>query len=161
MPRLVIRTSANMIVCQVVNFNPDGDKIVASASSRDLKKIGWNFHPGNLPSAYLAGLLLGQKAKKAAKSAVLDLGLQPSRRGSRIYAALKGVLDAGFTVPSSKECFPTPERTSGKHIEDYAKKLKENQELYKKQFSECIKNGAKPEELCSRFEELKKKILSM
>ncbi|HII72680.1 TPA: 50S ribosomal protein L18 [Candidatus Woesearchaeota archaeon] len=161
-PVLVLRMLSNTIVCQIVEFNPDGDRIVAAASSRDLKKIGWAGHPSNTPSAYLTGLLLGQKAKKKKVSfAILDIGFHTSRKGSRVYAALKGALDAGLDVPHSDDALPSAERISGKHISAYADKLKQDQEAYKRQFSGYLKQGAKPEELSSKFEEVKKKILTM
>jgi large subunit ribosomal protein L18 len=91
-----------------------------------LKKIGWT-KTGNVPAAYLTGLLAGKKAKeKNVTEAVLDLGLQTSTKGSRIYAALKGVLDAGINVPHSKDILPSEDRIIGKHIsEEIAKQFDE------------------------------------
>ncbi len=159
--RLVIRRLLGTIVCQLVDYHPDGDKVLFAVSSRDLRKLGWKGHAANTPSAYLTGLLLGKKAVAGGiKSAILDIGLHNSMKGSRIYAALKGVLDAGLNVPSSEDSLPSDERVSGKHIEDYAKKLK-GSPAYEKQFSLYIKAGLKPEELSSSFEDVKKKIISM
>ena len=42
--------------------------------------------------------------------------------GSKLYAALKGVVDAGITIPASEEIFPSDERLSGSHIPDADKK---------------------------------------
>jgi len=122
--RLVIRKSLSNISVQLVNFNPNGDQTVASAVSSELKKFGWT-KTGNIPAAYLTGLLAGKKAKeKNVKEAVLDLGIQTSTKGSRIYAALKGVLDAGVNVPHSKDILPSEDRISGKHIsEEIAKQF--------------------------------------
>jgi large subunit ribosomal protein L18 len=116
--RLVIRKSLSNISVQLVNFNPNGDQTVASAVSTELKKFGWT-KTGNIPAAYLTGLLAGKKAKeKNVKEAVLDLGIQTSTKGSRIYAALKGVLDAGVNVPHSKDILPSEDRINGKHISE-------------------------------------------
>ena len=122
--RLVIRKSLSNISVQLVNFNPNGDQTIASAVSSELKKFGWT-RTGNIPAAYLTGLLAGKKAKeKNVTEAVLDLGLQTSTKGSRIYAALKGVVDAGVNIPHSKDILPSDDRIKGKHIsEDVAKQF--------------------------------------
>ena len=120
--RLVIRKSLSNISIQFINFKPSGDETIASASSKELKKIGWS-KCGNIPAAYLTGLLAGKKAReKNIKEAVLDLGLQTSTKGSRLYAALKGVLDAGIIIPHSKEILPSEERIKGKHISEEVSK---------------------------------------
>ena len=41
-PRLVVRKSLKNISAQIVLYNPQGDKIVAAASTKELKKLGWN-----------------------------------------------------------------------------------------------------------------------
>ena len=124
--RLVIRRSVSNICVQLIKFNSKGDQTVAQAHSIDLKKLGW-LKGGNVPAAYLTGLLAGKKAKeKKIEEAVLDLGLQTSTKGSRLYAALKGVLDAGVNVPHSEEILPSQERIMGKHMsEDVPKKFEE------------------------------------
>jgi len=117
-PRLVIRKSLENIRVQFIGFSAGGDKTTASAFSAELGKLGWKSGLGNLPAAYLTGLLAGTRAKKAGISeAVFDLGLQTSTKGSRIYASLKGVVDAGLSVPHSEEILPSEERISGKHIQ--------------------------------------------
>ena len=52
----------------------------------------------------------------------MDTGLHASTKGSGIYAALKGVLDAGLTINHSEENLPPQARIEGKHIEAIAKK---------------------------------------
>jgi large subunit ribosomal protein L18 len=114
--RLVIRRSLSNISVQFINFMPAGDQTVAEANSTELKKLGW-IRTGNVPASYLTGLLAGKKAKnKKIEEAVLDMGLQISTKGSRIYAALKGVLDSGIKVPCSEEILPSEDRIRGKHI---------------------------------------------
>lgn len=120
--RLVIRKSLNNILLQIVEYSPDGDKVLISTHSNQLKKFNWKFHRSNMPSAYLTGLLCGMKAKsKKIKEAVLDIGLSKNVKKTAIYAALKGVIDAGLKVPASEEVFPSEDRISGKHISDYKK----------------------------------------
>jgi len=116
--RLVIRKSLSNISVQFVNFKSSGDETIASAVSAELKKFGWT-RGGNTPAAYLTGLLAGKKAKeKNIKEAVLDIGLQTSTKGSRLYAALKGVVDSGISVQHSKDILPSDDRIRGKHISE-------------------------------------------
>jgi large subunit ribosomal protein L18 len=124
--RLVIRKSLSNISVQFVNFKPEGDETMASAVSSELKKLGWT-RSGNLPAAYLTGLLAGKKAKeKDITEAILDLGIQNSTKGSRIYAALKGALDAGVNIPHSDDILPSDERIKGEHIsKDVVKQFEE------------------------------------
>ncbi len=120
--RLVIRKSLNNILLQIIEYSPDGDKILISTHSNQLKKFDWKFHKSNIPSAYLTGLLCGMKAKsKKIYEAVLDIGLSRNVKKTAIFAALKGVIDAGLKVSASEEVFPSEDRISGKHIADYKK----------------------------------------
>ena len=153
--RLVIRRSLNNINVQFVEFNPEGDKVLASANSKELtKRFGWKAG-FNTSSSYLTGLLAGLRAKgKKISKAVVDFGLQNT--GSRLYAALKGVVDSGLNVKHSKEIFPSDERIKGEHIAKYAQGL--DRVGYNKQFSKYMRNNIKAEEIAKHFEEVKKNI---
>ena len=119
-PRLVIRKTNKNIVVQIVKYNEDGDNVVVTSTSAKLGKFGWNYAKGNMPAAYLAGLVAGKQAlAKGVDNAIVDLGLQTPSKGSRLYAAVKGVLDAGVKVPCSKEALPSDERLRGLHISSY------------------------------------------
>lgn len=158
-PRFVVRKSANNITCQIVSHDSKGDHVIATTNLTHLKKLGWKGH-SNLPAAYLTGYLCATNAKKhKIKEAVFDIGLYRSTKASRLYAALKGAVDAGLKIPHSENILPDNDRVSGKHIEAYATNLKkENPEKYNKLFSVCIKNKIAPEALSKHFEEVKKKI---
>lgn len=145
--RLVIRKSLNNINVQFVAFDKKGDRIIVSANSYELsKKYNWKLNKGNIPSAYLTGYLCGIRAKtKNIKEAILDLGLQA--RGERLFAALKGVLDAGIKVPHSTEILPSDNRIYGIHIQEYTKKAN------KLQFTKF-----KPENIKVTMEDVKNKI---
>ncbi len=120
-PRAVVRKTLNQTLVQIVEADPAGDRVLASAVSRDLREQGWSLGTGNLPAAYLTGLLAGKRAAaKGVTSAVLDLGLQKPSKGGRVFAALQGLLDAGVKVPHSKEVLPSPERLRGGHISEAA-----------------------------------------
>lgn len=157
--RLVIRKSLKNIQANIIDYDPKGDKIILSAHSRELEKFGWKFNKGNVPAAYLTGVLLGEKAKKqGADKLVLDIGLNPSVKGSRIYAVLAGILDAGLKIAYNPEILPSKERLMGKHISDFASKIKDK-EAYKKQFSDYIKNNFNPLDIVKYFEDVKNKIV--
>lgn len=161
-PRLVIRLTLGRVTAQLIVYQPEGDKVIVSANSKELEEHGWKFNKGNLSSAYLTGLLIGAKAKKHdVKEAVLDIGFRNPTKGSKIFACLKGAVDAGLNIPCSKEIFPSEDRIKGKHIVDYAALLKENKAKYEKQFSKYIKDKLDPAQMTNIFEETKKKILKV
>lgn len=120
--RLVVRKSNRYITAQIVNYNAEGDKVILTIRSNELKKFNWKFSMKNTPAAYLTGLIVGYKAKlKNINSAILDIGLQRSTKGSCIYALVKGAIDAGLEVPADEEIFPDEDRIKGKVISDYRK----------------------------------------
>lgn len=159
-PRLLVRTSSKNVLGQVVDYEDQGDRVIASASSKELEKMGWKYARGNLPSAYLVGFLTAKKAQmKKVKEVVFDIGMRPPITGSRVFAFLKGAVDAGLSLPHSEEVFPPEDRVRGKHIADYAQNLKkEDKARYEKQFAGCLKNKAEPEDIEKQFDAIKKKI---
>jgi len=119
-PRVVVRKSNASTTLQLVMAEQTGDKTLLTVNSRQLKDFGYTFSKSNLPAAYLTGLLFGKKMLALGISeGIADIGLHASTKGNRIYAAVKGVVDAGVDVPHSPEIFPTEERISGKHIKEY------------------------------------------
>lgn len=157
-PRLVIRKSNNNIVTQIIDYHADGDKILVSATAKDLAKLGWKSHPANMPSAYLTGMLLAKKALKAKiKEAIVDFGLFTPKVGGKLYAAVKGAVEGGLKIPHDAKVLPSNDRVQGKHIADYASKIKSTP-VYQKQFSACIKAGFTPEDMPKSVEQMKKKI---
>lgn len=115
--RLVVRKTNTNTIVQIVNASVVGDSTVASAISSELGDHGWTAGTGNIPAAYLTGLLAGLRAKsRGVKEAVLDVGLNPPVKGSRVYAALKGAVDAGLEVPHNPEVLPDDSRITGEHI---------------------------------------------
>lgn len=125
-PRLVVRKSNKNILVQTVVYHEDGDKIITTTSSAELKKLGWKHATGNVPAAYLTGLLAAKKTvAKNVKNAIADFGLQGAVKGSRLYAVLKGANDGGLVVPCSEEVYPSEDRLSGKHIAEYGKTSKQ------------------------------------
>jgi large subunit ribosomal protein L18 len=113
----VVRKTNTTTIVQIINASVIGDSTVASAISTELTNHGWVAGTGNIPSAYLTGLLAGLRAKsRGVKDAVLDVGLNPPVKGSRVYAALKGAIDAGLEIPFNPEVIPDESRLTGEHI---------------------------------------------
>lgn len=162
-PRLVARCALKNSSVQIIVAKPYGDEVLASAHSRELKKkYGWKAPTGNVPSAYLTGLLCGLKAKakaKGAEEAILDIGLTAPTRGSRVFAALKGVLDAGVEVPHNEEKI-VEERLEGAHIAAYGKSLAPGSEFYSAKFSKYLEQKVSPEKLPEHFAKVKANIIS-
>ncbi len=119
-PRVAVRRSNRNILLQLVVAGDKGDLTLVSASSADLKEYGYEAGTGNTPAAYLTGLLFGKKAVSSGyREAVLDMGLQSSTPGSRIYGALKGVVEGGIDIPHSEDILPSEDRISGGHISNF------------------------------------------
>lgn len=122
-PRLVVRKSLCHLIAQIVMYQPGGDKIIAAASTQELKKHGWA--SCNIPSAYLLGILIARKAHQHhLQEAILDAGLHPSTKGSKIYAVVQGALDAGLLIPHNPEILPSAARIQGQHIPQKENTLK-------------------------------------
>lgn len=160
-PRLVTRASLKNVEVQIIIAKPHGDMVLASANSRELiKSYGWRAPTGNIPAAYLTGLLCGMKAKAAGiKEAILDIGLVSPTKGSKIFAVLSGVVDAGVEVPHSEDKI-VKERMKGEHIAKYAKSLGVGSEEYTAKFSQYTAQGVAPEKIAEHFTKVKADILA-
>lgn len=160
--RLVVRLSLRHVIVQVIEADAVGDKVIVSAHSSELvKTYGWLSNGGNIPSAYLTGLLCGYKAiAKGVETAFLDIGLHIPSKGTRVFASLKGFVDAGVVVPHSEDILPDEDRIRGKHITDYVTNLTEEPEVYKQKFSRTLSRGLRPEAMSDHFTAVKDKIMS-
>lgn len=155
--RLVVRKTNKNIIVQFIDYSPKGDIVKVSGHTNELKKYGWKGSTRNSYCAYLTGFLVGLKAKKQGISnAILDIGLNKTIKGSILYAALKGSLDSGISVPHSEEILPSERRIKGEHTTNYAKKIGENKS---KIFSYYLENKINPEEIPNIFEKIKQKII--
>lgn len=129
-PRLVIRKTNRYMILQIIESKNAQDKVIYFASTKDLLKSGWpKEREGSLKSlsaAYLTGLLLGKKAGKLKKRLIVDTGLIPSTKGSRIYAAIKGIADSGIEINYNEKIMPEMERIEGKtnKLDEIFKKVK-------------------------------------
>lgn len=139
--RVIIRASTKHLTVQFADAKIQGDLMIASAHSKELEnKFGYQGNTGNLPAAYLTGLIAGLRAKKAgAEEAILDLGVFVKQ--ARVLAAFKGVLDAGIDVPHDESFLDEnlEERIKGTHIQSYAGHF---DEMIKKEAEERKKAAA-------------------
>lgn len=153
-PRLVVRITNQRVIAQIVEYSPEGDRVLLAVDSTKLRELGWKGDLNNTPASYLLGLLIGKKAlEKGISEAILDIGLRSPTKGARVFAVLRGAVEAGLKVPHSEEILPDDSRILGKHIAEYYKEHPEK-------FSEYEKRGLSPERLPEHVEELKAKILA-
>lgn len=149
--RAVIRKSGSHMLIEFVTWEQNGDNTLITVSSAQLGKFGWNAPMGNVPAAYLTGLLAGKLAKALnVEEAIADLGMQASTKGSRLYAAVKGLVDAGLKVPHDPGMLPDAKRLGGEHIAAWSPKAgKPAFAAYK----------VRPADLPKHFAEVKSKII--
>lgn len=120
--RAVVRVSNTQVTCQLVNYSPTGDEVVINVDGNTLvNKYAWPASSSrkSLPASYLIGFAMAKAAIAGGHDeAVLDIGLAASTPGSRIFSALKGMVDAGMDIPHGESAIPQEERISGAHISD-------------------------------------------
>ena len=160
-PRLVPRFSAKNVSIQIIASKVNGDGVIAASHSKELKKkYGWKAPTGNIPAAYLTGLICGFKAgNKKVKDAILDIGLINPSKGSKVFAALRGVIDSGIDIPYDENKI-IEERLEGKHIAAYSANLETNFEEYSKRFAKYIEQNISPKDLPEHFSKIKLKIIN-
>lgn len=92
--------------------------------------------------------------------AFLDVGLVRTTTGSKVFAVMKGAVDGGLDIPHNEKRFPGYDKESddwaetlrehvfGGHVSEYMTHLQEEDEdRYKKQFANYIKEGVDPDSL--------------
>ncbi len=154
-PRLVVRKTLKGTVAQIVTYSPDGDKILFTAQSNELQKYGLSVVNGNVPTAYLTGLLLAKKAKSCKDEIIVDFGVRYLTPKSRLFAVVKGAIEGGLQVIASKDSFPGDERAIGQHIQDYAISLKDDTQAYQKQFSAYLQKKVDPQKITELYTKVK------
>lgn len=121
-PRAVVRVSNTQVTCQLVKFGMDGDRVLASITGKGIAdKYGWPSDASrkSVPACYVAGYALAKSAMADGHDeAILDIGLAASSPGSRVFAALRGMVDAGLDVPHGEGVLPDDDRINGTHIDE-------------------------------------------
>ncbi len=120
--RAVVRVTNTQTICQLVDYETSGDNITVSIDGKMLvNKFNWPLDASrkSVPASYLSGYAMGKAAITAGHDeAILDIGLASSTPGNRVFAALKGMVDAGLDIPHSDDVLPEDDRISGTHIDD-------------------------------------------
>ena len=134
--RLVVRRTCRKIICQVIYSTMTGDRVLCAAESTELRNHGLTAGLTNYSSAYCTGLLLARRLLKSVGlaemyktngdingdyynvefavdeqekrpfKALLDVGINRTTTGARIFGALKGACDGGINVPHKTKRFP-------------------------------------------------------
>lgn len=160
-PRLIGRISLRHVRAHMTSTGERGDETLASAFSKELSEWGWKGYTANIPAAYLVGLLCGFRAMESGiGEGVLDIDNYVPSPQAKIFAVLRGSLDAGLDIPHGEEVLPSEDRCRGVHISEYAQKLKSNKERYQSQFSNYLEKGLNPEDLPEHFMQVKEKIIA-
>lgn len=129
-PRIAVRKTNKYITIQYIESKEAKDKVIKAVTSKELLKHGWEEkNSGSLksiPAGYLTGLLLAKKIGH--KEVILDAGLARNVKKSRIYAALKGLIDGGVKINCKEEVFPEEKRIKGEFLKNKINfnKIKEN-----------------------------------
>jgi len=120
--RAVVRVTNTQTICQLVDYTNDGDKVSISIDGKTLvDKFGWPLDASrkSIPASYIAGFAMAKAAMAAGHDeAILDIGLAASTPGNRVFAAMKGMVDAGLEIPHNEDVLPSDDRISGAHIDD-------------------------------------------
>eukprot|EP01123_Difflugia_compressa_P010561 TRINITY_DN389_c0_g3_i1.p1 TRINITY_DN389_c0_g3~~TRINITY_DN389_c0_g3_i1.p1 ORF type:complete len:298 (+),score=51.57 TRINITY_DN389_c0_g3_i1:68-961(+) len=189
--RLVVRKTNTDIICQIAYATLQSDRILTAAYSHELERYGAKVGLTNYSAAYATGLLIARRALKKFKLdtlyvgqtkpegkyfavediegerrpfyVLLDVGLNRTTTGAKVFAAMKGAADGGLDIPHGKAMKPFPGYNSqshkfdsrvlrkyifGGHVAEYMKKLREeDRDAYKRQFSDYIKNKIEPEQI--------------
>lgn len=159
--RMVVRKSLKHILMQLIDYAPQGDKVLVTAHTKELAKHGWKGSTDNISAAYLCGMLLAKKAKaKKITKSIADLGPYASVKGSKLYAAVKGAVDGGLHIPFDASVAPDAKRIRGEHVANWATHVKKDAKKHPHAFTQYTKHGLVPEQLPAHFDDVKKKLLS-
>jgi len=203
--RLVVRFTNSRCICQIMYATIRGDMVVAAASSDELTKYGIPCGFKNYAAAYCTGLLVARRVLKKFGldetfkgkeeidgedyhvedeeteqrpfKCILDVGLQSTTVGHRMWGALKGAVDGGLHIPHTNKLFPgykapdekgqEPEydaeahkdKIFGGHVKEYMEMLaEEDPTKYEAHFSKFIAEDIDADKLEDMYSEAHEKI---
>jgi len=131
MPRIVFRKTNKYIIAQYVTSKQAKDKVEIGLSSKQLIKYGWpkEFQGSlkSIPASYLTGFLIGKKIiKEKRETPIVDFGMIKVLHKTKLFAFLKGLIDAGIKIKYKKDVFPNDEKITGKNLKkDFSKTFNE------------------------------------
>lgn len=197
--RLVVRFTNKDIIAQIVSSQITGDVVFTSAYAHELPRYGIKHGLTNWSAAYAVGLLVARRALQKLGldetykgveepegefeiteavedgprpfKVFLDIGLQRTTTGARVFGVLKGASDGGLYVPHSPNRFPgwdiegelDPEILRkyifGGHIAEYMEELMDDdEEKYRTIFKTYIADGIESEDVEDIYTEAHEKI---
>jgi len=132
--RLVVRRTCSKFIAQIIFSTMTGDKVLCAAESSELKAYGLTAGLTNYSAAYATGLLLARRLLKQVGldntykanaevngeyfnvdedvqdkrpfKALLDVGINTTTTGTKIFGVMKGACDGGINVPHKTKRFP-------------------------------------------------------
>lgn len=122
-PRVVIRKTNKYLIAQYIISKEAKDQVKIGLKSKDLLKYGWpKENLGGLKTisaAYLLGFLMGKGiTKEKLDQPITDFGMIRIIHKNKLFAFLKGLIDAGLKINCEKEAFPSEERIKGEHLKN-------------------------------------------
>uniref|UniRef100_A0A2K6RV10 Large ribosomal subunit protein uL18 n=1 Tax=Rhinopithecus roxellana TaxID=61622 RepID=A0A2K6RV10_RHIRO len=140
---MIVRVTNRDIICQIAYARIEGDMIVCAAYAHELPKYGVKVGLTNYAAAYCTGLLL-------ARSLLNRFGMDKIYEGQVDFWRLKEAVDGGLSIPHSIKQFPGYDSESkefnAENVAHYMCYLmEEDEDAYKKQFSQHIKNSVTPD----------------
>merc|ERR1712085_159948 len=188
MGRLVVRFTNRKVVCQIMYATIRGDMVVEQAASTELSKFGVPVGLKNYAAAYCTGLLIARRMLKKfgldqtfkgkeeldgedyhveeedceqrPLKVILDVGLQTTCVGHRMWGALKGAVGGGLHIPHNNKLFPGykpaedkgaeaeydaeahKEKIFGSHVKEYMEMMQEEDPTkYEAHFAKFIENS--------------------
>ena len=132
--RLVVRRTCSKFIAQIIYSTMTGDKVFCAAESDELRNHGLTAGLTNYSAAYCTGLLLARRLLKQVGlaemykatadvngdyfnvdedvqdkrpfKALLDVGINRTTTGARLFGVLKGACDGGLNIPHKTKRFP-------------------------------------------------------
>ncbi|CUM63040.1 uncharacterized protein PRCAT00000603001 [Priceomyces carsonii] len=187
--RLVVRFTNKDIIAQIISSQITGDVVFTSAYAHELPRYGIKHGLTNWSAAYAVGLLVARRALQKLGldetykgveevegefelteavedgprpfKVFLDIGLQRTTTGARIFGALKGASDGGLYIPHSPNRFPGWDIESeeldaellrkyifGGHVAEYIEELMDDdEEKYRTLFKSYIDDEVEAEDI--------------
>jgi len=198
--RLVVRFTNKDIIAQIISSQITGDIVLTAAYAHELPKYGIDHGLTNWSAGYAVGLLVARRALQKLGldetyqgveevegefelteavedgprpfKVFLDIGLQRTTTGARIFGVLKGASDGGLLVPHSPNRFPGWDIESeeldaellrkyifGGHVAEYIEELMDDdEEKYRTLFKSYIADEIEAEDIEEIYTEAHAKI---
>ena len=123
LPRIVVRRTNKYFILQAVESDEAQDKVLATVTSKDLLKNGWDAKGSlkSIPAGYLTGMLMAKKLGKG--KYIMDLGMARTLKGGRIFSVVAGLIEGGLDIPANEKVFPSEERLNGEHLKPEVKAM--------------------------------------